>query len=589
MMDSFTKQWCSTSSGRDLDGRLQASGCFGDKVKEKDREFKIKNYKRGDTSVYAQIDAVPWLLSTLSCTGGCLDKNGVCRHDSKTGPCVDGLYQSQFLEPIQRSLFLNNVNYMSVTAIRMATLACYWLKPTGIANGEPFPTKEVWPVPDTIKEKERGAMIAKFYLKYLWDGKKFGGGGLCCGESCTAMTEEEKKKYPCKKKSRKLTARRLLSALLSGVRKKSQRDPVALQADDALDLGETFGVKVPKIPKPPMVPKLPVKLPIKAPKVPGLSKSSEESSPDGEGDTAATRRRRFSPFRSGVSYSAGAKEGVDSVKGALVGKMLSVVEGLFKKWRMVDLWDVAKKPLNLFLVKKEPVKAIKEIMYQFEKGTWTKAISTSLVPRVLLFGTEAGDAYKTGKATLRHEAGEQTAAFLPQCKMFTALADISLPTYFVTKQAWLMDGDQGFLKKEGKTKFDGFTFFAAAASEKWWLRTAMKHSVVSCDDSDEPKRCKVNTSPSVGYPFADQTFSSAFRAAAVCYFFNKNECPMVPELVNVKNEDGENELQWTFGAGIDDGTKLDKAGRVDPEFGNEQSLACMAKFQVNVDKCSTCW
>jgi len=235
------------------------------------------------------------------------------------------------------------------------------------------------------------------------------------------------------------------------------------------------------------------------------------------------------------------------VKGFFMKKMMDMLRKYAKKYRVAHLFDTIKKPMMLLLTGKA-ADAKKMFIKTMKNGKLVKAISTDIVPQIIIFMVKRGKQYRAGKVTLKDAAIGALRDGRANCKIVRKLNSFADPTFVVTDQGWVADGPKGFFNKKRDGKFK-WTLFWVRAPRKWYTDAAKKHS--DCKGG----KCKTNKA------FKNSNaLSSPKSAVDLCWTQKKNECPMVPKL-----KDG----RHVFLPGLHPPT-------------------CMAKFEVTVDKCSTC-
>lgn len=137
------------------------------------------------------------------------------------------------------------------------------------------------------------------------------------------------------------------------------------------------------------------------------------------------------------------------------------------------------------------------------------------------------------------------------CTVIKPVMDFNKPGYLVTKQGWIPDGPDGFLKgKLPKDKFI-FTVYAVRAKTDWWIKAAKTHSDANGKSKAKGTYHKL---------FSPNVYKDSSAASTICWHQQKNECPMVP---NTRRGG------YSYPSAI----------------GNPM---CLARFDLELSFCSTC-
>merc|ERR1719409_1360197 len=141
--------------------------------------------------------------------------------------------------------------------------------------------------------------------------------------------------------------------------------------------------------------------------------------------------------------------------------------------------------------------------------------------------------------------------------------DFSKPGYLVSKESWIPDGPQGFMR--GKPPlFDRpfvWTVYAARAKKDWWPKAAKQHSDANGKAKKKGNHHKL---------FNDLVKTHASAASTICWHQQKNECPMVPDVTKkTDTRTKESYKEYSYPSTV--GKPL-----------------CLARFDLTLSSCSTC-
>jgi len=536
--EQFAKRWCSGTVQRDAEqGRVDASGCFGDRKFYKDRAYDTKDSVAGAVSNRAKIDSARGALSMLTCASARCFQDGVCKEG-----CIDGVYQSQISEPITRKRLVLLNNYLLNAVGQIVSLGCYWTNPTNLrgttnkVDGKSFPVEELTKYRSNGDVAKEVYLLAEFYFK-------------------NAFTQDSiKQRQPSD---------------IKGSKRKRKNNSDSKGSSD-----------------------------------------SDRKASKRKGKSKVARRKKLGEDASVLGRSQGLPMLGNQLKNTVINFLKKHLKSYMEKNSARDLYDEVVLKLIGPLRNGNITSAIHTFWRIAKQGRLIEVLSTSLVPKLFLSGVMQATNVKQKIVTTKDEILRSLGFYTYECRNWQRLTSTSSPSLVFTDQSWVVDGPKGFVKT-GQMK--SFTVYAVKADIRWWQQMLVemewryRKKVGVCDDVQRRDRKRVGTykvrtmkpTESAAPPGAPPCFktwrypggkkSKGFKnilgsvmmklpigAPNYCINQKQNECLLVPK--EVKDEDG----NVTFGYDHDymrwDGVTFDNAAKAH----------CVAKFEITLDRCSTC-